>query len=176
MRVGNWISYWKYSAEFTRNGFRYSTEESAHSEAFRGLQKSQFRGSEPEKTGCFCLRHALERNSESLLLFFPRNGIPSIFLLCGMVRNGFPRVFRSAEWFRTEFREFASIFVLWYRILSIFLLCGTVQNGIPRVFCSEEKPEFRRNEPVYSVFHGIIFLSEMANPMRNALRGCAVHL
>jgi hypothetical protein len=57
-------------------------------------------------------------------IFFPRNGIPSIFLLCGTVRNGIPRVFCSADWFTgsdwnseslllflfhgTEFREFFS--------------------------------------------------------------------
>jgi hypothetical protein len=49
--------------------------------------------------------------------FFPWNGIPSIFLLCGMVRNGIPRDCfyfcsmvrnskHSAERFGTEFREF----------------------------------------------------------------------
>jgi hypothetical protein len=57
-------------------------------------------------------------------------------------------VFFSAEWFRTEFREFASIFVPWYRISSIFILCGTVRNGIPRVFCSAEQPEFRQDKPI----------------------------
>jgi hypothetical protein len=81
-------------------------------------------------------------------IFFPRNGIPSIFLLCGTVQNGIPRVFCSAEWFRGEFREFASTFVPWYRIPSILLLCGTVRNGIPRVLCSAEQPEFRRNKPI----------------------------
>jgi hypothetical protein len=63
-------------------------------------------------------------------IFFPRNGIPSIYLLCGTVWNGIPRVFCSAEWFRMEFQEFASIFVPWYRIPSILLLSGTVRNGI----------------------------------------------
>jgi hypothetical protein len=80
--------------------------------------------------------------------FFPRNGIPSIFLLCGAVRNGTSRVFCSVEWFRTKFREFSSICVPWYRIPSILLLCGTVRNGIPRVLCSAERPEFRRNKPI----------------------------
>ncbi len=46
-------------------------------------------------SGCFCPRHASERNSESLLLF----------------------LFHG-----TEFREFASIFVPRYRIPSLFLL------------------------------------------------------
>ncbi len=58
----------------------------------------------------------------------------SWFLFHGMVRNGIPKVnfflvarvvFSSAEWFGTEFREFASILVL--------------RNGIPRiVFSSAE--------------------------------------
>jgi hypothetical protein len=78
--------------------------------------------------------------------FFPRNGIPSIFLLCRTAWNRILRVFCSAEWFRTKFREFASIFVPWYRIPSILLLCGMVRNRIPRVFCSSEQPEFRRNK------------------------------
>jgi hypothetical protein len=62
-----------------------------------------------------------------------------------MLRKGIPRVCCSTEWFRMQFREFASIFVPWYRIPSIFLHCGTVRNGIPRVFCSAE---FRRNKPI----------------------------
>jgi hypothetical protein len=85
---------------------------------------------------------------DSMFLSETPNVIPSIFLLCGTVRNGIPRVFSSAEWFRTEFREFASIFVPWYRIPSIFLLCGMVRNGMPRVFCSPEQPEFRRSKPI----------------------------
>jgi hypothetical protein len=92
--------------------------------------------------------------------FFPRNGIPSIVLFCGTVRNGIPRVFCSAEWFRAEFREFASILVAWYRIPSILLLCGMVRNGIPRVLCYAEHPEFRRNKPVYSVFREILFFCQ----------------
>jgi hypothetical protein len=65
-------------------------------------------------------------------IFVPRKGIPSLFLLGGMVRN----------------RAFASNFVPWYRIPIIFLLCGTVRNGIPRIFRSAEQPEFRRNKPI----------------------------
>ncbi len=83
-------------------------------------------------------------------IFVPRNGIPSCFFFRRMVRNGIPSdcfYFCSTErnselflfcreWFRTEFREFASIFVPRYRVPSIFLLCGMVRNGIPRVlFC-----------------------------------------
>jgi hypothetical protein len=97
--------------------------------------------------------------------FFLRNGIPSIFLLCGTVRNGIPKVFFSAEWFRTEFREFASIFVPWYRIPNIFLLCGTVQNGIPI-----DVPRNSRNsagtDQLFRLFRLLqnSFLSEIANP------------
>ncbi len=66
-----------------------------------------------ELTACFRLRHASERNSSFNLFrrmvrnrikfwslasnFVPWYRIPSIFLLCGMVRNGIPRIFCSAE-------------------------------------------------------------------------------
>ncbi len=77
-----------------------------------------------ELTACFRLRHASEQNSLSCCLFrgmvqsripsvclhfVPRNGIPSCFIFCGMVQNRIS----SAEWFRTEFRAFASNFVPW---------------------------------------------------------------
>jgi hypothetical protein len=41
-------------------------------------------------------------------------------------------VFSSAEWFGTEFREFATISVLRNGIPSYFLFRGRVRNGIPR--------------------------------------------
>ncbi len=84
--------------------------------------------------------------------FVPRNGIPSSFLHRWSVLKGIPRFcfyfcsternsefFSSAEEFGTEFRE--------------FLFRGTA--GIPSeiAICS-----------VYSVFRGIIFLSEIPNP------------
>jgi hypothetical protein len=47
-RVGNGISFRKNSE--TRNGFRYSAEESPHSEAFRVPRNSQFRSSERNGT------------------------------------------------------------------------------------------------------------------------------
>jgi hypothetical protein len=118
-------------------------------------------------------------------IFVPRNGIPSCFLFRGMVRNETPRicvyvcsternselyslpwkgsernceslllclshgtefrvVFSSAEGFGTEFR--------------VFLFRGT--GGIPPeiTICS-----------VYSVFRGIIFLSEIPNPTYTVL-------
>ncbi len=93
------------------------------------------------------LSDMLQNGIPKVCSFFPRNGIFSEhFLHCWTVWNGIPRVFCSAEWFRTKFRKFVSIFVPWYRILSILLLCGTVGNGIPRVFCSAEQPEFRWNK------------------------------
>ncbi len=93
----------------------------------------------------------------------------------------FQVVFSSAEWCRTESREFASIFVPWYRILSIFLLCVTVRNGIPRVFCSAEQPEFRRNQPIVPSIPSSAeynFLSDIANPSCDPfllLWHCATH-
>ncbi len=129
-------------------------------------------------------RNGSERHSESIFLFFvAKRGIPSCALFRGMVRNGIPRiciyfgsternselcslpqksseqnygsfllflfhgtefrdVFSSAEEFGTEFRD--------------FLFRGT--TGIPSeiTICS-----------VYSVFRGIIFFSEIPNPMLN---------
>ncbi len=41
-------------------------------------------------------------------------------------------VFSSAEWFGTEFRDYASIFVPRNEIPSCFLFRGRVRNGIPR--------------------------------------------
>jgi hypothetical protein len=102
-------------------------------------------------------------------------------------------VFSSAEWFGTEFREFASIFVPRNGIPSCFLFrwrvrkrilrlwfyfCSTERNSelfsLPRK-CSERNSEsflFRGTDgipseiticSVYSVFRGIIFLSEIPN-------------
>jgi hypothetical protein len=63
----------------------------------------------------------------------------------------------SLEGFGTEFRELASIFVPLNGIPSCYLFCGRVHGtaGIPSeiTICS-----------VYSVFRGIIFLSEIPNP------------
>ncbi len=102
--------------------------------------------------------------------------------------------FSSAEWFGTKFREFASIFVPWNWIPSCFLFRGRVQNGIPRLCFfivsmernsklfsvsrkglewNSERFLFRGTAlipskiticSVYSVFRGIIFLSEIPNP------------
>ncbi len=130
------------------------------------------------------LFHGMVRNGKTRVpifqFFVARKGIRSCILFRGIIRNGIPRtciffgsternselcslpqkgseqnygslllflfhgtesrvVFSSAEGFGTEFRD--------------FLFCGT--TGIPSeiTICS-----------VYSVFHGIIFLSEIPNP------------
>ncbi len=109
-------------------------------------------------------------------------------------RNGIPSCFSSTEWFGTEFRQFVSIFVPRNGIPSCFLFRERIQNRIPRAcsyFCSTErnselfslprKGSERNSErflfrgtagipsemiicSVYSVFRGIIFLSEITNP------------
>ena len=70
--------------------------------------------------------------------------VPSWFLFHGMVRNGIPRVylyyllhgkefrvvFSSAEWFGTEFREFASILVSRTEFRVVFSSAKWVQNRI----------------------------------------------
>jgi hypothetical protein len=119
----------KISTEETLNGFRYSAEERAHSvsEAFGSLRKSQFRGSERKK---MAKKLVLQKNPA------PTNRIDSVFL--------------SETCFGTEFQEFTSIFVPWYRNPSILLLCGMVRNRIPRVFCCAEQPEFPQKKPIAS--------------------------
>jgi hypothetical protein len=129
---------------------------------------------------------------------FLMKNLPSLSscILQSFVLHGteFRVVFSSAEWFGTEFRAFASIFVLRNGIPSYFLFRGRVRNGIPRVcfyFCSMERyselfsllwkgSEWNSERflfcgtaetPseitvcfVYSVFSRIIFLSEIPNP------------
>ena len=110
----------------------------------------------------------------------------------------FRAVFSSAEWFRTEFREFASLFVPRKGIPSCFLFRWSDRKRNPRdcfyflfngtefrvLFSSAEGfgTEFRdflfrgtAGIPseiticsVYSVFRGIIFLSEIPNPTYKA--------
>ncbi len=149
--------------------FLYSAEESAHSEAFRGPRKIQFRSS--ERNGSM-LKKLVLRNSQYNLTKWSRqmfrNGIPRVCFyfsskernseLFFLPRNGSERnsesllqfllhgtkfrlIFSSAERFGMEFQEFASIFVSLYRIPSIFLLHGMVRNGNPRIICSGEQPE-----------------------------------
>ncbi len=101
------------TAEYTQNGFRYSAEESAHSEAFRGLRKSQLWSSERNgitwknlvlQKSCSSkhnwelvfvreiLLNGILRVCFSTSIFAPRNGIPSCFFFHGMVRNRVPSV------------------------------------------------------------------------------------
>ncbi len=101
----------------------------------------------------FSLRNVLWQNSESLLLF----------LFHG---TEFPVVFSSVEWFEQNFESLLLVF------------CSTAQNSehfsLPEN-CSERNfesflfrgtagmPPEQTKCSVYSVFHGIIFLSEIAN-------------
>ncbi len=75
-------------------------------------------------------------------------------------------VFSSAEWFRTEFWEFSSIFFT-VQNSELFSLPRKSRPEFPRVFCSAEQPEFRQNKPnVPSIFFRLPrnnFLLEIAN-------------
>ncbi len=131
-------------------------------------------------------RNGSERQSERLFLFFvARKGIPSCVLFREIVRNGIPRIFfyfgsteRNSELFSypqqgskhyygrlllflfhgTEFRVVFSSAEGFGTEFQDFLFRGT--TGIPSEIniCS-----------VYSVFRGIIFLSEIPNPKQNHL-------
>jgi hypothetical protein len=77
-------------------------------------------------------------------IFVPWHGIPSCFLFCGMVRNGIPRVFCSAE--QPEFRR--------------------NQATVPSIPSSEKKffcrklPTLERNQNVSFIGKSISSLSE----------------
>jgi hypothetical protein len=100
-----------------------------------------------------------------------RTGIPRVYFYFLLHGNEFRVVFSSAEWFGTEFREFASnlvprngipscvLFRRRVRNLTMgvcFYFCSTERNSelfpLPRkgsernseIFCSAEQPEFRR--------------------------------
>ncbi len=127
-------------------------------------------------------------------IFALRNRIPCCFLFHWKVWKGIPRVCSSAEWFETKFREFAPIFAPtlkgseWNSEGSLlFLVYGTEFRV---VFSSAEGfgTEFREflfrgtvgipSEiticSVNSVFGGIIFLSEIPNPMRDGLPSISI--
>ncbi len=123
------------------------SEESAHSESFRGSRKSQFRMERNLNTQKKLVLRNSQNNSTKWFVRTSKVGLPRVCFFL-FHRTEFRAFFSSAEWFGTEFRVFASIFVPLYRIPSIFLLQGMIRNGIPRVFCSAEQPEFRRNEPI----------------------------
>jgi hypothetical protein len=81
-------------------------------------------------------------------------------------RTEFRAFLSSAEWFGTEFREFASIFVPLYRIPRIYLFQGMVWNSESFPFHGTARiPPEQTNVSVKAVFRGIIFMSEIANPM-----------
>jgi hypothetical protein len=91
----------------------------------------------------FHLRHTSERNSE--LFSLPRNGSDQNFDCLHLIlfySKEFRAIFSSVERFGTEFRE--------------FLFRGKAGITPEQTNCS-----------VYSVFRGIIFLSEIANPRDN---------
>ncbi len=95
-----------------------------------------------------------------------------VFLFSSMFHGPeFRVVFSSAEWFGTKFREFASILFHGTEFRAFFSSEEWVRNGIPR-FCV---PRNRRNSvgidqfSAYSVFRGIIFLLEIANPTGGCL-------
>ncbi len=101
-------------------------------------------------------RNGSEQNSKCLLLFAPRNRIPSCVL--------------SAEWFRTEFREFAST-LFQGREFGAFspLRNGSEWNSESFLFRGTAGiPPEQTNYSVYSIFRGIIFMSEIANPSRRS--------
>jgi hypothetical protein len=130
------------------------------------------------------------------------SGVYFYFLLHG---KEFRVVFSSAEWFGTEFREFASILFprnripscglfrrrVWNRIMWVcFNFWFTERNSelfsLPRkgsernseIFCSAEQPELLSEITicsVYSVFRRIFFLSEIPNPSWDR-GGCSFRL
>jgi hypothetical protein len=131
----------------------------------------------------------------------PAKRVDSMFSSETCFGTEFQVVVSSAEWFGTEFQVFAYIFVPWNGIPSCFLFRGMVQNGIRSVcfqFCSMVQnsehffplqngsernsknilfrgtagiPPEQTNCSVYSIFRGIIFLSENANPRGYTLAG-----
>ncbi len=97
--------------------------------------------------------NGLERNSENLHLFWFHG-------------TEFRVVFPSAEGLGTELWKFSSFFVPRNGIPSCFLFRGRVRNGI-RDFLFRGTtgiPSEITICSVYSVFRGIIFLSEIPNP------------
>jgi hypothetical protein len=109
----------------------------------------------------------------NVIFFVARKGIPSCVLFCsGMVRNGIPRILvprngiPSCVLFRRRVRN---------RITGVcFYFCSTERNT--ELFSLPRKGSERNSETTgipseiticsdFSVFHGIIFLSEISNPI-----------
>jgi hypothetical protein len=90
-----------------------------------------------------------------------QNGIPRVcFYFCSKKRNS--KLF-SLPHFRTEFREFAFIFVPQYTIPSIFLLCGMVRNGSEGFLFRGTAgiPPEQTNCSIYSVYRGKFFCRKL---------------
>ncbi len=169
--VDSGISVRKYSAELTQNGFHYSVEESAHSEAFRSLRKSQFWSSQEngipwkiwfdkkscsrkQNWKCVFVGEMLWNGIPRVCFHFcPRNGILSWFLFHRMVQNRIPSgcfyfcsTERNSELFSLP--QNVSTFVPHTEFRAFFSSEEWKRN--PRVFCTVEQPEFRQNKPIVS--------------------------
>jgi hypothetical protein len=126
-------------------------------------------------------RNGSGRHSESLFIFFvERKGIPSCVLFRGWFEPNsenlhlfcfhgteFRVVFSSVEGFGTELCEFASIFGSRNGIPSYFFFRGRVRNRIPRFSFPQNNRNSVGNNHLFRLFRlrGIIFLSEIPNPM-----------
>ncbi len=111
-------------------------------------------------------RNGSERHSESIFLFFvARKGIPKVcsyaewfgtefreFAYILIPRNGNRAVFSSADGFGTELWEFASILVPRNVILSCFLFRGRVRNGIPRFSVPRNNQNSVGNNHLFRLF------------------------
>jgi hypothetical protein len=98
-----------------------------------------------------------------------------IFLFLG---KEFRVVFSSAEWFRTEFRAFASNFVPWYRIPSIFSSAerfGAEFREFPVPRNSRNSAGTNQLFRLFRLPRNIFFLSEIANPNGDRLEQRVEH-
>ncbi len=79
--------------------------------------------------------------------------------------------FSSAEWFGTEFREFAPIFAPRNGIPSCSLFHWKVWNGIPRVCSSAEwfGTKFREFAPIFAPRNGILSCFLFRGRVRNGI-------
>ncbi len=140
--------------EWTRIGFRYSAEESAHSEFRRRANSKTGNGMEQNSMGKISFTKQPKNKMicmylKSLLFwhYFEIFGCRVCFKLFSLPRNGSEKhseslllflfhgtnlrvVFSSTEVFGTEFQEFASIFVPRNGISSCFLFHGRIRNRI----------------------------------------------
>ncbi len=93
-------------------------------------------------------------------VYVQQNGIQSVFLFRGMVRNKIPKncpisvsrngitsLFLFGGMVRNEIPKVCLYFCSMKGNSQCFFYHGIVLNGIPKVFCSVKQPEFRRNKP-----------------------------